>query len=89
MTLGTKIKLLLEIRENNVKELAKFLRVSTSTVYRWIAGTSKPDYEQMLYISMFLKCNIVNLYGLDGNFESLLTAYDEGLIKGGLIKLYE
>lgn len=81
MTLGKKIKLLCEIRQTTQKDLAKFIRVSQSTITRWVQGKSKPDYEQLWYISIFLKTNIVNLYGLDSNFETLLTAYEKGLIK--------
>ena len=81
MKFGKKLKLLLEIEEKSVSDLAVFLKASNSTVYRWINEITKPDYEQLWYIALFLKTNIVNLYGLDRNFETLLNAYEKGLIK--------
>lgn len=81
MTLGKKIKLLCEIRQKTQKDLAKFLKVSPSTITRWVQEKAKPDYEQLWYISIFLKVNIVNLYGVDSSYETLLSAYEKGLIK--------
>lgn len=81
MELGKRIKLLLEIEGKAQKDLANFTKVSASTVSRWINGKIKPDCEQLWYIALFLKTNIINLYGIDRNFETLLTAYEKGLIK--------
>lgn len=81
MTLGKKIKLLCEIRGKTQKELAEYLKVSQSTITRWVQGKSKPDYDQFWSIATFFETSVTNLYGVDVNFVTLLTAYEKGLIK--------
>lgn len=81
MTLGKKIKLLLELNGKTQRDLANFFKISEGKVSRWCNDKVIPNYEEHYLLHTYLHCSLDELLGCSKVFEELLSRYEEGLIK--------
>ena len=82
MTLGKKIKLMLELNKQTQWQLAEYCHVSIPTANRWCNDKSIPNYKELAFICMFLNCSLADIYCFEGSpLYQLLEMYDKGLIK--------
>ena len=81
MTLGTRLKLLLQVYGNTQKQLAFFVGVSEGVVSRWITGMRQPHLKYIPIICAFFGISCEILLGQVRIVDDLLIRYDEGLIK--------
>ena len=70
MTLGERIRQLMEDRDIKQKRMAEELNLATSTLNGYLCDTRQPDYKVLLSIARYLSVSVDYLFG---NTEQLQT----------------
>lgn len=81
MTLGKRLKLLLQVKGATQKELAKTIGVNECVVSRWCKQLRLPSTRYLNKVCAFLGVSLDVLMGNTPLIDVLLARYDEGLIK--------
>ena len=80
MTLGKRIKLLLNFKGIEQKRLAEEIGVSQTMVCRWVKDLNRPTYDNMVLVANFLHITFEELVGVSPTFDELLIHIDSRLL---------